>query len=105
MLTGLQAYLGRGRRTRHGLLPAVAVVCLALLVFLAVVQVVHVHPNQSDADHCTLCIVMHTIAPAAVMAAVIVMVKIGISTPVAEERAVVRYWHPQLFTRPPPAGC
>jgi hypothetical protein len=39
------------------------------------------------------------------MAAVIVMVRIGIPALIFEPRALVRYWSPQLFTRPPPVGC
>jgi hypothetical protein len=80
-------------------------VCLVLLALLAVVQVAHVHPLESDADHCPLCIVMHSAAPVAVAAAVVVLVKIGAPAPVFAVRAAVRLWHPKLFTRPPPAGC
>jgi hydrogenase/urease accessory protein HupE len=78
------------------------IVCLVLLALLAVVQVAHAHPNDSDADHCPLCIVMHTAAPITVAAAVIIMVQIGTPAPVLETRAIVRHWHPTLFTRPPP---
>jgi hypothetical protein len=47
---------------------------------------------------------MHTAAPVAAMAAIVVMVQMGASTPPAEARAVVRHRHPKLFTRPPPNG-
>jgi len=73
-------------------LPVITVVCLLLLALLTVVQVAHVHP-------------LDTAAPLAVAAAIIVMVQIETRTPVYEARAVTRYWHPQLFTRPPPIGC
>jgi hypothetical protein len=86
-------------------LPVITVVCLLLLALLTVVQVAHVHPLDTDADHCPLCILLHSAAPLAVAAAIIVMVQIETRTPVYEARAVTRYWHPQLFTRPPPIGC
>ncbi len=81
------------------------VVCLLLVALFAVVQVAHVHPLETDADHCTLCIVMHSAAPVAVAAAIVVLVQIETRTLVYEPRTITRYWHPQLFTRPPPAGC
>jgi hypothetical protein len=81
------------------------VVCLILLALFTVVQVAHIHPTESDADHCQLCIVMHTAAPVAVTAAVVVLVQIETAATVFKPRTVVRYWHPQLFTRPPPTAC
>jgi hypothetical protein len=78
--------------------------CLVLLTLLAVVQVAHMHPLESDADHCSLCIAMHSAAPVAVMAAAVVLVRMGSPAPAAEARAVVRHWHPKLYTRPPPTG-
>jgi hypothetical protein len=39
-----------------------------------------------------------------VMAAAVILVKIGSAAPVVEERVSVRHWHPKLYTRPPPAG-
>jgi hypothetical protein len=86
-------------------LPVATVVCLALLALLAVVQVAHTHSLESDADHCQLCIVMHSAAPVAVSAAVVVLVQMERRSPALESRALVRHWHPKLFTRPPPAGC
>jgi hypothetical protein len=47
---------------------------------------------------------MHTAAPVAVVAAVILLVQVEASAPVFEPQTVIRYWHPQLFIRPPPAG-
>ena len=81
------------------------VVCLILLALLTVVQVAHMHPQDKDADHCPLCIAMHTAAPVAVMAAVVVLVQAGTPTPAVEARAVVRHWDPKFTTRPPPFGC
>jgi hypothetical protein len=80
----------------------VTVVCLVLLTLLAVVQVAHVHPVDTDADHCPLCIAMHSASPVAVTAAVVVLVEIERPAPVFEAHTITRYWHPQLFTRPPP---
>jgi len=104
VLTGLQTFFGRKRGVRQSSLPLVTVVCLILLTLLAVVQVVHVHQIDTDADHCPLCIVMHTAAPVAVSAAVVVLVQIENRTPVFEAHTITRHWHPKLFTRPPPSG-
>lgn len=103
-MTGFQTFPSGQRRAKHGALPTVTLVCLVLLALLAVVQVAHVHPVDTDADHCPLCIVMQTAAPVAVTAAVVILVQIEIPAPIFEARAVTRYWHPQLFTRPPPDG-
>lgn len=104
-MTGSQAPIRGDGRRKAGALPAATVVCLFLVTLLAVVQVAHAHVLESDADHCPLCIVMHTAAPVAVAAPVVVLAKIEAPAPVYEARAVVRYWHPKLFTRPPPASC
>ena len=93
------------RRAKLSALPIATVVCLILLALLTVVQVAHMHPQDKDADHCPLCIAMHTAAPVAVMAAVVVLVQAGTPTPAVEARAVVRHWDPKFTTRPPPFGC
>lgn len=79
--------------------------CLLLMALLAVVQVAHTHPLETDADHCPLCIVMHSAAPVAAAAVAVVLVQMENQAPVFEARAAVRHWHPKLFTRPPPADC
>jgi hypothetical protein len=84
---------------------AVALLCLALLALLITVQVAHNHVTESDAGHCSLCIALHSAAPIAVMAAVVVMVRAGAAAQLAEARPIVRHWNPKLFTRPPPADC
>jgi hypothetical protein len=84
---------------------AAVLVCLALLALLTFVQVAHIHAIESDADHCPLCIAMQSAAPVAVVAAIIVLVQIQAATPIDEACPVIRYWHPKLFTRPPPIGC
>jgi hypothetical protein len=71
---------------------------------LAVAQVAHLHANQTDADHCQLCIVMHSAAPAAAAAAVIVMVQLGAPASQAEPVVVARQRQSRLFIRPPPAS-
>ncbi|MGB7264233.1 MAG: hypothetical protein WBC92_01890 [Terracidiphilus sp.] len=86
-------------------MPVIAALCLVLLALLAVAQVAHVHQNQTDADHCQLCIVMHTLVPAAAAAAVVVLVQMGASAPQAEPVAVARQRYSKLFIRPPPFSC
>jgi len=104
VLAGFRTFLSGNRGAKRGALPVLTVVCLVLLTLLAVVQVVHVHQVDTDADHCPLCIVMHTAAPVAVTAAVVVLVHIERCAPVFEAHTVTRHWHPKLFTRPPPNG-
>lgn len=103
----LKRLSGRNRtgRTQPRSFAVATVVCLVLLALLAVVQVAHVHPLESDADHCPLCIVLHAVAPVAVAAAVIILVQVGTPAPILKALAVIRPWHPTLFTRPPPAAC
>jgi len=83
----------------------VSVVCFLLLALLTVVQVAHTHPFDTDADHCPLCIVMHSAAPVAAAPAAVILVQVGPRAPSIEVRDLIRHWHPKLFTRPPPAGC
>lgn len=93
------------RRTKPSGYAALLLVCLALLAILTVAQVAHTHANSSDADHCPLCIVMHTAVPVVAAATVVIAVEAEVAAPVLEVREVARHWHPQLFTRPPPTGC
>jgi len=104
-LTGFPAHSGRQRSPEQHAFGAAALLCLVLLALLTVAQVAHSHPLQSDADHCPLCIVMHSAAPVAVAAAVVVLVRIAGSAPVFAPCAVLRHRHPKLYTRPPPASC
>jgi uncharacterized membrane protein YqhA len=83
---------------------AIAGLCLVLLAMLAVAQVAHLHANDTDADHCQLCIVMHTAVPAAVAAIIIVMVQLGALAPVAEPISIARQRYSRLFIRPPPVS-
>ena len=103
-LIRLQAdFRGIGRRKPRAF-GAAAILCLSLLALLVLVQVAHMHPLDSDADHCSLCIAMHSAVPVAAMAAAVVLVRMGTPAPVVEARPVARHWHPKLYTRPPPAG-
>jgi hypothetical protein len=84
----------------------VIALCLILLMLLAVVHVAHAHSSDSDADHCPVCIAMHSVLPLVVMLVAVLLVRIVVAAPaLLEVRAIIRYWHPNLFTRPPPAGC
>lgn len=103
MLTGLQAHFRRDRSARLSTLAVVTLVCLALLALLTVSQVIHTHPNPGEADHCLLCVTMHSAAPTAASEAVVEVADSWTPAPVLEVRAVTRYWQPQLFTRPPPS--
>lgn len=85
-------------------LPVVATVCLVLLALLAVAQVAHLHSNPTDADHCQLCIVMHTVAPVATAVVAIFLVRLGASSPEAEPILVARRPQFRLFSRPPPVS-
>ena len=67
---------------------AVVVVCLLLLALISVVQVAQLHQNAADADHCALCIVMHSTAPLAVEAVLtIVLIQLSVFAPVVKARA------------------
>ena len=81
-------------------------VCLVLLALLAVAQVVHAHPVQSDADNCPVCVAMHSVVPFVVMVAAPVLVRIETIAPVPlAVNKIILYWYPTLFTRPPPTSC
>ncbi|MGA9071282.1 MAG: hypothetical protein WB424_13550 [Terracidiphilus sp.] len=95
---------GNGRR-KHGAFGAVALLCLVLLALLITVQVAHNHLTEGDADHCSLCIALHSAAPITAMATVVVLVRAGAAVRLAEARPVIRHWNPKLFTRPPPVDC
>jgi hypothetical protein len=104
-LTGFKAYSRGKYRARRSFLPVVAIVCLVLLALLSVAQVAHLHSSDTDADHCQLCIVMHTLAPVAAAAAAIVMVQLGASAPQADPIVIPRQRQLRLFIRPPPTSC
>ena len=78
-------------------------VCLALLALLTFVQVAHVHSVNTDADHCPICVVLHTAAPAAVAAAIILLVEMEAFVPLVAVRPLRSQCQRQLFIRPPPS--
>jgi hypothetical protein len=82
---------------------ATTLLCMLVLALVTFVQVVHVHPVSTDSDHCPICVVMHSAAPVAVVAAAIVFLRGAEPVPVPVLHTVVRPWHCTLFNRPPPA--
>jgi TRAP-type C4-dicarboxylate transport system permease small subunit len=81
----------------------VVLVCLALLALLTFIQVAHVHTVNTDADHCPICVVLHTAAPLALAAAIIVLVEVGAFLAQIEVRPIRSQSQRQLFIRPPPS--
>ena len=105
-MTGVPVHLYVNRRPKLTALVVATVVCLVLVALLAVLQVTHVHAVDNDADHCPLCVAMHSLVPFVIVLVAMILVLVGMFTPVSlETRAIIRYWHPTLFTRPPPIGC
>jgi hypothetical protein len=101
-----QAGLRSGSHSKQSALKVATVVCLVLLAFLAVAQVMHVHASGSDADHCTLCVAMHSVVPLVIMLITVVLVRIEVlALGLLEVRPITRYFYPTLFIRPPPAAC
>jgi TRAP-type C4-dicarboxylate transport system permease small subunit len=81
----------------------VVLVCLALLALLTFIQVAHVHSVNTDADHCPICVVLHTAAPIAVAAAIIILVEMQAFVSLVEVRPIRAHCQRQLFIRPPPS--
>jgi hypothetical protein len=77
-------------------------VCLTLLALISMVQVTHLHQTATEADHCALCAVMHSVTPVALAAAAVLLVQLGVAAQVVVTRAPVRRWKSRHFTRPPP---
>ena len=104
-MTGQQTHLQQKRGSRARLFPLAGVLCVLLVSLLATIQIAHVHKVGADTSHCPLCIVLHSAAPVTPTAAIVVLVHVGRPTPVFKQRAIIRFWQPKFFTRPPPAGC
>lgn len=102
MLTRIESRSIGRRRASFGMLAAVAVVCLALLAMLAVAQVAHTHATSTDADHCQLCLVMHSVVPAAAAAVLLVLVPVAKFSPVVERVPLPIRRQIRLYSRPPP---
>jgi uncharacterized membrane protein YhaH (DUF805 family) len=94
---------GRVGERKPWAMRATTLICLVLLTLLTFVQVAHVHPSATDADHCPICVVMHSAAPVAVVAVAIVFVRALVPVTVPVVHLVARPWHCTLFNRPPPA--
>ena len=106
MLTAILSNRRSGHRPKSRTLQMALAVCLAVLMLLALVHAADAHSATNAADQCPLCNVMHSVAPFVIMAVAMVLVRIGTQAPeLFEARAIIRYWHPNLFTRPPPASC
>jgi hypothetical protein len=101
----LQAKQNGSGRSRYHSWAVTALVCVVLVAFLAVMQVPHLHATQNDADHCPLCVVMHSTAPAPVAVAAVVLVAVGAPAPQAEPNVVHPERQSRIVIRPPPAGC
>lgn len=105
-LIEIRGHLRSDRSPKPSILGVAAVVCLILVAVLAVAQVTHVHAVASDADHCPLCIAMHSVVPFALMVASVLLVRIGVAAPtLLGIRTIIQSWNPTLFSRPPPASC
>lgn len=102
-MTALYTWMRSDRRARPRAYAVVVVVCLVLLALLAVIQVAHVHSVNTDADHCPLCIVLHTAAPISAAVVAIVLVQLESIELLAAVFPIATRWHPQLFIRPPPS--
>ena len=78
--------------------------CLLLLALLSVAQVAHFHKDASDADHCTMCVVLQNAAPTAIATVAIIFFALARVVPV--ERLQVAIYRPTntLYIRPPPIG-
>lgn len=79
-----------------------SLICLLLLTLLTFVQVAHVHPAATDADHCPICVAMHSAAPVSVLVVAVTFTRVSEPVAVPVVRPVARVWHYTLFNRPPP---
>jgi hypothetical protein len=106
MLTAILAKDRNDHRPRSRTLRMAIAVCLVVVVLLAMVHAADGHSDVSSADHCPICLVMHSVVPFLIIAVVMALIRIGTRAPeLLEIWPVIRYWHPNLFTRPPPASC
>ena len=80
----------------------VALLCMALLAVLTIVQVTHIHRIGTDADNCPICTVLHAVSPMSVAAAVVILVQLGRPVALVQSVRPGRKWPPVLLNRPPP---
>ena len=105
-VTAILAHKQDGYRPRPKALQMAVALCLVVLMLVALVHVADGHSTAGAADSCPICVVMHSVVPFVIMAVVMVLIRIEIHAPeLLELHAIIRYWHPNLFNRPPPAGC
>jgi hypothetical protein len=97
-LTGLAAQFGKECRARRFAWPMLAVLCM----LLTTVQASHLHTVEKDADHCSLCLAMQAATPVAILATIVVLVRMQMALPLFEPSVVILHRHPKLYTRPPP---
>jgi hypothetical protein len=103
---GIQAHSRMNLGPKSNALRTAICVCLVVLVLFALIHMAVGHSANTDADHCPLCIVMHSVVPFLVMMVAVLLVRIESATPVSLEiQAIIRFWHSTLFTRPPPISC
>ena len=96
----------RNRDSGPGALGVLIALCLVLLLLLTVVHAAQAHALASDADHCPVCVAMHSVLPLLIMLVAILLIRLRVAALTLDEvRVIIRYWHPDLFTRPPPIGC
>jgi hypothetical protein len=74
------------------------------LALLSVAQVAHTHKDASDADHCTICVVLHNAAPTVIAAVAILFIALARVAPVARVQVAIYRPTSALFIRPPPIG-
>jgi len=101
-LTELTTWMRSNRYARPRAFAMVVLLCVALLALLTVIQVAHVHSINTDADHCPLCIALHTAAPVATATAAVELIHIEGVAAVNAIRPVATICDEQLFIRPPP---
>jgi hypothetical protein len=102
MEVGRKQQLKRTSERKQWATRSTALICVLLLALLTFVQVTHVHPAATDADHCPICVAMHSAAPVTVFVVAIAFTRISVPVPVPVVHSVVRRWHYTLFNRPPP---
>jgi len=101
---GIRAYLKNDSRLKPKAFRVAIAVCLMVLILLASFHVAVAHSIGTDTDHCPVCLVMHSVLPFLVLVVAVLLARVGAATPVQlNVRPIVQYWHPTLFTRPPPA--
>jgi hypothetical protein len=114
----MQSYLQRGKNSEPSevWLRLIAVICIAMVVFMSAAQACHTHAEASSLrqathhqpapeDHCLVCVAMHTAIPAATHALQATTVDVAeyvVPSPVEEGHSTICVF--DLQTRPPPAA-